>query len=141
MSRITLSERCAIEAGIYARQSLSEIAEKIGKTPKAVSREIRNNCTQVPGFHPGGNDCRMATNCKRKYLSHSIKSIKLLLCSVWKPFRAESGMIKKDLLSFSIGGIHFRYLKMQKIYFLKVESFLSNCQHRFHSIMLSKYSV
>lgn len=79
MSRITLSERCAIEAGIYARQSLSEIAKKIGKTPKAVSREIRNNCTQVPGFHPGGNDCRMATNCKRKYLCGN-KSCEIRRC-------------------------------------------------------------
>ena len=68
MSRITLSERTAIEAGIYAKLSLSEIAKKIKKTTIAVSREIRNNCTRVPGFHPNGNDCRMATGCKRKHL-------------------------------------------------------------------------
>ena len=46
MTRITLSDRTAIEAGIYARQSLTEIAAKIGKTTIAVSREIRKNCTQ-----------------------------------------------------------------------------------------------
>ena len=68
MSRITLSERTAIEAGIYAKLSLSEIAKKIRKTTIAVSREIRTNCTRVPGFHPNGNDCRMATGCKRKHL-------------------------------------------------------------------------
>jgi len=68
MSRITLSERTAIEAGIYAKLSLSEIAKKIRKTTIAVSREIRTNCTRVPGFHPNGNDCHMATGCKRKHL-------------------------------------------------------------------------
>ena len=36
MTRITLSDRTAIEAGIYARQSLTEIAAKIGKTTIAV---------------------------------------------------------------------------------------------------------
>lgn len=68
MSRITLSERTAIEAGIYARKPLSEIAKKIGKTTTAVSREIRKNCTHVAGVHPHGNDCHMATSCKRKHL-------------------------------------------------------------------------
>ena len=37
MTRITLSDRTAIEAGIYARQSLTEIAAKIGKTTIVVS--------------------------------------------------------------------------------------------------------
>lgn len=68
MTRITLSDRTAIEAGIYVRQSLTEIAAKIGKTTIAVSREIRKNCTQVRGIHPHGNDCHFAFNCKRKHL-------------------------------------------------------------------------
>ena len=68
MTRITLSDRTAIEAGIYARQSLTEIAAKIGKTTIAVSREIRKNCTPVRGIHPHGNDCHFAFNCKRKHL-------------------------------------------------------------------------
>lgn len=68
MSRINLSERAAIEAGIYGKQSLKEIAEKLGRTVKAVSREIRTNCTRVPGTHPRGNDCRIATGCKRGHL-------------------------------------------------------------------------
>ena len=68
MTRITLSDRTAIEAGIYARQSLTEIAAKIGKTTIAVSREIRKNCTQVRGIHPHGNECHFAFNCKRKHL-------------------------------------------------------------------------
>lgn len=68
MARITLSDRTAIEAGIYARLPLGEIARKIRKTTTAVSREIRNNCTRVTGFHPHGNDCWRATSCKRKHL-------------------------------------------------------------------------
>lgn len=68
MSRINLSERTAIEAGIYGRLSLSQIAAKLGRTVKAISREIRNNCTRVPGTHPRGNDCRNATGCKRLHL-------------------------------------------------------------------------
>lgn len=68
MSRINLSERTAIEAGIYGKLSLKEIAVKIGRTVKAVSREIRKNCTRVLGTHPRGNDCRNATGCKRLHL-------------------------------------------------------------------------
>ena len=68
MERITLSDRTAIEAGIYGRLSLKQIADKIGKTPIAVSREIRRNCTKVAGVHPRGNDCWFASECKRVHL-------------------------------------------------------------------------
>ena len=66
MSRMTLSERTAIEAGIYGRLSFQEIAKKIRKNPKYVSQEILQNRTLVKGDHPGGNDCYMATSCQRK---------------------------------------------------------------------------
>ena len=78
MTRITLSDRTAIEAGIYARQSLTEIAAKIGKTTIAVSREIRKNCTPVRGIHPHGNDCHFAFNCKRKGLLKALAEEKLI---------------------------------------------------------------
>ena len=65
MSRMTLSDRMAIEAGIYGKLSFQEIAKRIGKTPKYVSQEILRNRTPVKGEHPRGNDCRMAVNCKR----------------------------------------------------------------------------
>ena len=68
MSRITLSDRYAIEAGIYRRQSLKEIAEVIGKSPRYVSEEIRQNRSLVKGFHPLGKDCRNATGCNHKHL-------------------------------------------------------------------------
>ena len=52
MSRMTLSDRIEIEAGIYARKSLSEIAEQIHKSRRYVSEELRRNATKIPGEHP-----------------------------------------------------------------------------------------
>lgn len=66
MSRMTLSERMAIEAGIYGKYSFQEIAKRISKTPKYVSREIQQNRTLVKGEHPGGKDCHLASGCQRK---------------------------------------------------------------------------
>ena len=65
MSRMTLSDRIEIEAGIYARKSLSEIAEQIHKSRRYVSEELRRNATKVPGEHPLGKRCRNATGCRR----------------------------------------------------------------------------
>ena len=68
MSRITLSDRYAIEAGIYRRQSLKEIAKAIGKSPRYVSEEIRQNRSLAKGIRPLGKDCHNATSCNRKHL-------------------------------------------------------------------------
>lgn len=68
MSRITLSERTAIEAGIYGRLSFQEIAKRIGKNARYVSQEIQRNRTLVKGDHPRGNDCLYAAECKRSAL-------------------------------------------------------------------------
>ena len=65
MSRMTLSDRIEIEAGIYARKSLSEMAEQIHKSRRYVSEELRRNATKIPGEHPLGKLCRNATGCRR----------------------------------------------------------------------------
>lgn len=65
MSRMTLSDRIRIEAGIYGKLSLSEIANKIQKSPRYVSEEIKRNRTLVRGYHPCGKDCRLSSGCKR----------------------------------------------------------------------------
>ena len=65
MSRMTLSDRIEIEAGIYARKSLSEIAERIHKSRRHVSEELRRNATKIPGEHPLGKRCRNATGCRQ----------------------------------------------------------------------------
>ena len=65
MSRMTLSERIEIEAGIYARRSLGEIAKRINKSRRYVSEELRKNATKTPGVHPLGKQCRNASRCKQ----------------------------------------------------------------------------
>lgn len=65
-TRLTLSDRVAIEAGIYARKPFKDIAREIGKHPTTISREIKANRTLVPGERPYGKDCRYATECKFK---------------------------------------------------------------------------
>lgn len=65
MSRMTLSDRIMIEAGIYARESLKEIAARIQKSPRHVSEELRRNSTRVCGEHPLGKTCHNATGCSR----------------------------------------------------------------------------
>ena len=66
MSRFGLSERTAIEAGIYRRASFSQIAKEIGSTARSVSAEIRRNRTLsiAPKFN--GKDCRFAAECTRQ---------------------------------------------------------------------------
>lgn len=54
MSRLNLSQRTAIECGIYERLTLKEIAKKAGVLPDSIFREIRNNRTLVRGDHPNG---------------------------------------------------------------------------------------
>lgn len=68
MSRMTLSDRIEIEAGIYARKSLSEISERIHKSRRHVSEELRRNATKIPGEHPLGKRCHNATGCRRSGL-------------------------------------------------------------------------
>lgn len=65
---MTLSERIAIEAGIYAKQTLTEIAKRIKKSPRYVSEEIKRNRTLVTGNHRCGKKCRHAYNCRMIHL-------------------------------------------------------------------------
>ena len=65
MSRLTLSSRVTIECGIYQKLTLKEIAEKIGKSPGTVSREIKKNRTLVSGEHRCGKDCIFSSGCKK----------------------------------------------------------------------------
>ena len=64
--RLGLSERVAIEAGIYRRDSLAKIAKDIGISRKSLSKELRQNRTLAPGAKFNGKDCRFATECTRQ---------------------------------------------------------------------------
>lgn len=66
MSRFGLSERTAIEAGIYRRASFAQIAKEIGTTARSVSEEIRRNRTLSPAAKFNGKDCRFAAECTRQ---------------------------------------------------------------------------
>jgi len=66
--RLTLSDRVAIEAGLYARKTFKEIARDTRKHPSTISREIRSNRTLAPGTRHLGKDCRYAAECKKKKL-------------------------------------------------------------------------
>ena len=65
MSRMTLSDRVAIEAGIYAHKTLTEIAERIHKSRRHVSEELRKNGTKVSGEHLLGKRCHNIRHCKQ----------------------------------------------------------------------------
>lgn len=67
-NRITLSDRIAIEAGIFGGHTLKEIATSLYKHPATISREIRKNSTPFCGIKVAGKDCRLATGCKSKHL-------------------------------------------------------------------------
>ena len=66
--RLGLSERTAIEAGIYRRISLSKMAKQMGISAKSISKEIRQNRTfsRAPRFN--GKNCRFAADCKRQFV-------------------------------------------------------------------------
>ena len=65
-TRLTLSDRVAIEAGVYARKTFKQIALELNKHPATISREIRNNRSLFRGEKHYGKDCRFAASCKRK---------------------------------------------------------------------------
>lgn len=64
--RLGLSERVAIEAGIYRRDSLTKIAKDTGISRKSLSKEIRQNRTLAPACKINGKDCRFAAECTRQ---------------------------------------------------------------------------
>jgi len=75
MTRLTLSDRVTIEAGIYARKTFTEIAGETQKHPSTITREIRNNSTYTPGGRYLGKDCRYSVECKVKKLCDRQKCI------------------------------------------------------------------
>lgn len=56
-NRITFKERVRIEAGIYAKKSLSQIAKEIGRSTSSVTREIKQNRITVKSPYALGRDC------------------------------------------------------------------------------------
>ena len=64
--RLGLSERVAIEAGIYRRDSLAKNAKDSGISRKFLPKEIQQNRILAPAAKLNGKDCRFASECTRQ---------------------------------------------------------------------------
>lgn len=67
-NRITFKERVRIEAGIYAKESFSQIAKEIGRNTSSVSREVKENRIMVKSPYAYGTDCIYPPNCRKTNL-------------------------------------------------------------------------
>ena len=68
MSRLGLSERTAIEAGIYQRLTFTEISKQINVSVKSISNEVRRNRSVSPAPRYNGKDCRRAPECEIRFV-------------------------------------------------------------------------
>lgn len=68
MKQLTLSDRVAIEAGLFTGKTLKKIAEDIGRNPTTISREIKTNRSYIHGSFYLNNDCKYARRCTQKHV-------------------------------------------------------------------------
>ena len=61
--QLTLSDRIAIEVGIYRKDSFKRIARELSRHPSTIAHEIKRNRTQIQGSYPFGSDCKHAKSC------------------------------------------------------------------------------
>ena len=66
--QFTLDDRESIAIGIMRCQSLSKIAEHIGKHVASVAKEIKRHRIFVRGSYYAGNDCRYAKGCNKRHV-------------------------------------------------------------------------
>ncbi|MCR4594569.1 MAG: IS30 family transposase [Clostridiales bacterium] len=67
---MTLSDRIAIEQGLYDGKSFRAIAGVIGKDPSTVSKEIKR-VVGTYDYKKEENNCKFARNCRNKHLCSS----------------------------------------------------------------------
>ncbi len=67
-NRITFKERVRIEAGIYAKESLSSIAKGLGRSTSSITREVQQNRVRIKGPYPNGKDCIYPPHCAKTNL-------------------------------------------------------------------------
>lgn len=65
---LTLSDRIAIETGIFAGLSFKKIAEKLERHPSTIAHEVKENRTYSKGNFPRGKDCAYARKCVIKHV-------------------------------------------------------------------------
>lgn len=74
---MNLSDRVAIEIALYSKKTFKQMAEKLGRHPSTIAREIKENRTFIQENYPLGNDCR---NVRHFTMMHLCKS-KMPYCS------------------------------------------------------------
>lgn len=80
-SRLTLSDRMRIEAGIEAGYSFRRIAREIEKNVTTIIREVQNNCVVIPVTRSMGKECVYAGYCRQKGVCGAVDcSIRCFTC-------------------------------------------------------------
>ena len=67
-NRITFKERVRIEAGIYAKKSLSRIALELGRSTSSITREVKQNRIRVKSPFSYRKDCIYIPRCREQGL-------------------------------------------------------------------------
>lgn len=65
---MNLDERVSIEIGIVSKQTLKNIAAKLGRHTSSISNEIKNHRIFIPGNYYAGNDCKYVKGCNKRFL-------------------------------------------------------------------------
>ncbi len=66
--KMDLSDRTAIELGLCRKEDFRTIAEKIGRHPSTIAREVKANRSFTHGSYPFSNDCRESKYCTRLHV-------------------------------------------------------------------------
>lgn len=66
--KIDLSDRAAIELGLCRKEDFRTIAEKIGRHPSTIAREVKANRSFTNGSYPFSNDCHEAKYCTKLHV-------------------------------------------------------------------------
>ncbi len=66
--KMDLADRAAIELGLCRKEDFKNIAEKIGRHPATVAREVKSNRSFTDGSYPFSNDCREAKYCNKSHV-------------------------------------------------------------------------
>ena len=61
--QLTLSDRIAIETGIYKKDTFKKIAQTLNRHPSTIAHEVLENRTRMRGEYPFNNDCKHAKQC------------------------------------------------------------------------------
>lgn len=120
--QMNLSDKIAIEAGLYSGKSFKDIAKKINRHPATIAREVKNNRKHVQGSFFLGNDCKYVRKCTMQHLCDDNCKGKCfqcrnqkcyLICSKYQPRHCS----KVDLPPYVCNNCEFKRDCQQNRYF------------------------